>query len=182
MLNYRAILLYHSMGNTNTQVATICECSRTTVIKTIKRAKEINLTIPVSDSISDWQLYMMLYPKRGRKTDYYYPDFLKLDRDRKKRSFSKYRAWQKYCRVCEREGRKAYGKSRFFALYKLHFSRQIILSKYIETLSQIRLYDALAERFMKKYGAEHRVFLEFDQERTAWCSKLRLDKRKLWAF
>lgn len=39
MTNYRAILEYHYKGNTTTQVVRICECSRTTVLKTIKRAK-----------------------------------------------------------------------------------------------------------------------------------------------
>ncbi len=44
MTNYRAILEYHYKGNTTTQVVRICECSRTTVLKTIKRAKECGLT------------------------------------------------------------------------------------------------------------------------------------------
>ena len=44
MTNYRAILEYHYKGNTTTQVAKLCECSRTTVLKTIKRAKECGLT------------------------------------------------------------------------------------------------------------------------------------------
>ena len=41
MTNYRAILLYYSKGNTTTQVATICGCSRTTVIRTIKRVNRL---------------------------------------------------------------------------------------------------------------------------------------------
>lgn len=57
MINYRAILLYYSKNNSITQIATICECSRPAVRKAIKRAKEINLQIPVSDSISDQDLY-----------------------------------------------------------------------------------------------------------------------------
>lgn len=86
MINYRAMLLYYTKGNTNTQIATICQCSRTTVIKVIKRAKELKLQLPIPDSITDQQLFLMLYPKRGRKTGYYYPDFYLLDKDRKKRS------------------------------------------------------------------------------------------------
>ena len=53
MTNYRAILLYYSKGNTTTQIATICDCSRTTVIRAVKRAKAINLSLPVSDKIKD---------------------------------------------------------------------------------------------------------------------------------
>ena len=69
MVNYRAILLYYHQGNTTTQIATICECSRTTVIKTIKRAKQLDLKLPIADSISDQELYVMLYPKRGRRKE-----------------------------------------------------------------------------------------------------------------
>ncbi len=71
MTNYRAILQYHFNGNNNTQISTICGCSRTTVIKTIKRAKELNLVIPVSKTISDEVLYLMFCPQKGRKQGYW---------------------------------------------------------------------------------------------------------------
>ena len=80
MTNYRAILLYYSKGNTTTQIATICDCSRTTVIRAVKRAKAINLVLPVSDKIKDEELYFMLYPKRGPKKEYYRPDFYLLNK------------------------------------------------------------------------------------------------------
>lgn len=67
MVNYRAILLYYTKGNTNTQISTICGCSRPTIIKTIKRAKELNLKLPIDDSVTDQQLYLILFPKKGRK-------------------------------------------------------------------------------------------------------------------
>lgn len=181
MVNYRAILLYYTKGNTNTQIATICGCSRPTVIRTIKRSRELKLQLPVSDSISDQELYLMLFPKKGRDESYYCPDFYLLDKDRKKRSFSKFRAWLKYCRICAREGRKAYKKTQFYKLYYLSSHKPYIRATSSKNLMQIRLYEALAERLLKKYGADHFAFLEFDQERTAWCSKLRLEKHKLWA-
>lgn len=115
MTNYKAILLYHSKGNTTTQVATICQCSRTTVLKVIKRATELNLKLPLPDSLSDKDIYFMLYPTRDRNEEYYLPNWSELDKDRLKRSFSKYRAWQKYCRVAKRLGLKAYGKTRFYS-------------------------------------------------------------------
>ena len=60
MTNYRAILLYYSKGNTTTQIATICDCSRTTVIRAVKRAKAIGLALPVADKIKDEELYFIL--------------------------------------------------------------------------------------------------------------------------
>ena len=181
MTNYRAILLYHSKGNTTTQVATICGCSRTTVIRTVKRAKEINLTVPVSDSITDKQLYFMLYPKRGPKKEYYMPDFYLLNKDRKKRSFTKYRAWQKYCRVAKREGYKAYGKSRFYKMYKDYFTPKLPEEACCsENLKQIKAFNWLRAVYSdtKRYFDSVRIRLE--HEIDEWCKKRRLDKHKIW--
>ena len=47
---------------------------------------------------------------------------------------------------------------------------------------QVRLYEALAARMLKKYGTEHTAYLELDHEITMWCHKLRLDKQKLWTI
>ncbi len=121
MTNYSAILLYYSKENTITQIATICDCSRTTVIRAAKRAKAIKLSLPVPKEISDKELYFMLYPGRGPKKEYLKPDIWAIDKDRKKRSFNKYRAWQKYCRVARRDGYKAYSKSQFYKLYQVFF-------------------------------------------------------------
>ena len=85
MTNYRAILEYHYKGNTTTQIAKFCECSRTTVLKTIKRAKQCGINLPLSDKTSDYDLLKTLYPKRVRKEEYAAPDFYELEKDKKKR-------------------------------------------------------------------------------------------------
>ncbi len=181
MTNYRAILLYYSKGNTTTQIATICDCSRTTVIRAVKRAKAIGLALPVSDKIKDEELYFMLYPKRGPKKEYYRPDFYLLNKDKKKRGFTKYRAWQKYCRVAKREGYKAYGKSWFYKLYKDYFSfYKPSRVKRSENMRQIRLFTSLKQSYSDiiKYSDESRARLE--AEIDEWCKKRRLDKNRIW--
>lgn len=92
MTDYKSIFLYYYKENTNTQIATICGCSHTTVIKTIKRAKELNLKLPLPVTLRDSDLYFMLYPKRGKRKGYYIPDIHSIEKDRKKRRFSKFRA------------------------------------------------------------------------------------------
>lgn len=121
MTDYKSLLLYYYKGNTNTQIATICGCSRTTVIKTIKRAKELNLKLPLPATLRDSDLYLMLYPKRGKRKGYYIPDIHSIEKDRKKRRFSKFRAWQKYCRVAKREGYNAkFARMPFvFTMYRM---------------------------------------------------------------
>ena len=89
MTNYRAILQYHYRGNTTTQIAKLCECSRTTVLKTIKRAKECGIDEPAFELLSDIQLLEKLYPKRVHRTGYEEPDFIALEKDKKKRHSKK---------------------------------------------------------------------------------------------
>ena len=81
MTNYRAILEYHYKGNTTTQVARICECSRTTVLKTIKRAKECGLTQSSVAGMNDFKLLCKLYPNRVQRAEYTYPDFEAIIKD-----------------------------------------------------------------------------------------------------
>ena len=182
MTNYRAILLYYSKGNTTTQIATICDCSRTTVLKTIKRVNQIKLKVPVSDEITDKELYFMLYPKRGPKKGYLKPDIWAIDKDRKKRCFNKYRAWQKYCRVARRDGYKAYGKSWFYKLYKDKYTFGVmpLRAKQSENLQSIfkftlRELSIVAARVFSEY--KYRLL---EQEIEEWCKKRRLDKDKIW--
>lgn len=182
MTNYRAILQYHYQGNTTTQVAVICQCSRTTVLKTIKRAKELNLTLPISDSISDYDLYLMLYPKRGRKKEYYLPNWYELDTDKIKRSFTKFRAWQKYCRVAKKLGLKAYGKSRFYKLYKDYYCVfEKPKAKFGKILEKIRYYTLGIVTIAERFGMESKLYHDFESERDEWCRRLRLDKNRIWA-
>lgn len=181
MTNYRAILQYYYQGNTTTQIATICQCSRTTVLKTIKRAKEIQLDIPVSNQISDRQLYIMLYPKRGRREEYYLPDWYALDKDKKKRSYTKFRAWQKYCRVAKKLGMKAYGKSRFYALYKKYFTPDFSHGTQLkQNLIKIYAFQFNLANIANTFGTDSNAYLILNQKIDKWCKKLRLDRTKIF--
>lgn len=184
MTNYRAILLYHSKGNTTTQIATICQCSRTTVIKTIKRAQEKKLMLPVSPKITDKQLYFILYPRRGRKQEYFLPDWRELDRDMLKRSFSKFRAWQKYCRVAKKLGLKAYGKTHFYNLFYNYFHAYKMEQKGKGSwvLDKIRYFELGIEMIAQNYGMESNQYKQFFDERESWCKELRLNKSRIWAI
>lgn len=182
MTNYRAILQYYYNGNTNTQISTICGCSRTTVIKTIKKAKVLNLVIPVPKTISDEELYLMFCPQKGRKQGYYYPDFNELDHDRIKRSYTKYRAWQKYCRVAHRKGLKAYKKSRFYKLYQNFFSPLMssLKAKVSDHLEQIRAFEIAGKLILSRFGENSKAYEHVRDDILMWCKKLRLEPRKLF--
>ena len=72
MTHYRAILEYHYQGNTTMQVARICECSRTTVLTTIKRAKECGLTQSSAAGMNKFKLLCKFYPNRVQRAEYTY--------------------------------------------------------------------------------------------------------------
>ena len=180
MTNYKAILLYYIKGNTTTQIATICQCSRPTVLKVIKRAAELNLQLPISDSLSNRDLYFMLYPDRDRDEDYYLPSWSELDKDMLKRSFSKRRAWQKYCRVAQRLGLKAYGKSRFYKLYNDYFFATESQEATSEVLAKIKYFQDGLEMIANINGVESELYRQFIIERDEWCREMRLDKTKIW--
>lgn len=163
MTNYKAILLYHSKGNTTTQIATICQCSRTTVLKVIKRATELNLKIPVSDSLLNKDVYFILYPNRDRNEAYYLPSLSELDKDMLKQSYTRHRAWQKYCRVAKRLGLKAYGKTHFYDLYNDYFfcfeSEQTEVQNSI--LSKIRYFEQGLSMIINTCGADSEPYQQF---------------------
>jgi len=56
MTNYREILRLDSLGLNKTQIAEACGCSRTTVIQTLRLAKEKGLEHPLPESMWDKQL------------------------------------------------------------------------------------------------------------------------------
>lgn len=183
MINYRAILLYYSLNNTITQIATICGCSRPAVRKTIRRAQELNLQIPIPSAVSDQELYCKLYPNRGRDEEYYLPNWLELEKDRTKRSFSLYRAWQKYCRVANRLGLKAYGKTRFYNMYNQYFSliQYVPQGKVGSVLKKVRYYEFAVETIARNYGTESVQYKGIIAERDEWCELQRLDKAKIFS-
>lgn len=181
MTNYRAILNFHHLGNTTTQVATICECSRTTVLKTIKRAEELNLQLPIPRIMSDTELFAMFCPRMGRDEGYYVPDFTALDKDKIKRSFTKERAWEKYCRVAKRMGLKAYSRPQFFRLYHDHFNNLYSGPRPNKhaNVDQIAAYGYAGRRIASTLGKDSINFAVFQLEVEGWCSKLRLEPHKI---
>lgn len=122
----------------------------------------------------------MLYPNRDRNEEYYLPSWSELDKDMLKRSFSKYRAWQKYCRIAKRLGLKAYGKTRFYNLYNDYFFAYNSNECLTENLAKIKYFTDGLEIIVKVNGADSNAFHQFVSERDDWCKEKGLDKNKIW--
>ena len=178
MTNYRAILQYHYRGNTTTQIAKLCECSRTTVLKTIKRAKECGIDEPAFELLSDIQLLEKLYPKRVHRSGYEEPDFIALEKDKKKRGLTVFVMWRRYYKRTLAAGKKPYGKSQFFKLFKRYDTGSFRFEfQYTETMKKasalISDYVCIPSRLGEgvKRAAKEKFHL--------WCKKMRLDPQKI---
>lgn len=178
MTNYRAILEYHYKGNTTTQVARICECSRTTVLKTIKRAKECGLTQSSVAGMNDFKLLCKLYPNRVQRAEYTYPDFEVIIKDKKKRKLTKYVAWRRYYKRTIAAGGRPYKKSQFFKLYKTFYSRSSLRFKNTKTIDQIKAYGLVGRYFESSRMTNSLENLK--SEILEFCKKLRLCPQRIF--
>ena len=174
MFDYRSVFLYYSKGNTVSQIATICECSRTTVYRALERAKRINLPMPVPTSISDEQLLAMLYPKRGRNQDYDLPDFRAISRDKIKRKLSMRVAWRRYYKRTIKAGKKPYMFTRFCALFYRCFH---------ELKAKVKDKVIMTYRFYRMEIKANRNYpitqMEWIDRKDRWLKELRLEESKL---
>lgn len=175
--NYWAILEYHYKGNTTTQVARICECSRTTVLKTIKRAKECGLTQSSVVGMNDFKLLCKLYPNRVQRAEYTYPDFEAIIKDKKKRKLTKYVAWRRYYKRTIAAGQKPYGKSQFFKMFKMYRTNSKFHFQSTETMK--KAYSFAWEASYLAKGKRMLTMREAWEKLVLWCKKMRLDPQKI---
>ena len=101
MTNYREILRLHSRGISQRSIAISCQCSRNTVARVLRRAKEVNLKWPLSSDMSDSDLEDMLFPKPT--VDYSQrrlPDLEYIHKEMLKAGVNLRLLWVEYCTTC----------------------------------------------------------------------------------
>lgn len=179
MTNYRAILNYYQKGNTTTQIATLCECSRTTVLKTIKRAKECGLELPVDSSISDMKLLKILYPKRVHREGYAQPDFYELEKDKKRRKLTIYVMWRRYYKRTLAAGGKPYKKSQFFKLFQRYKDIYNSRFRFGSTPTMTKAYSFFWDTTY--FTTSNRILTKSEawEKLVLWCKKMRLNPDRL---
>ena len=67
MVNYRLIIEYHQKGNNNTQVATLCGCSRMTVWKVVNRIVDIEIPTDELLKLDNEKLKNIIFPEYMKK-------------------------------------------------------------------------------------------------------------------
>lgn len=170
MTDYRMILLYYSKGNNNAHTARICQCSRPTVISTIKRAKEIGLEIPVSEKITDKQLQDMLFPSRSAKEEYETPDFVWEKKMLGKKHISLNTAWRRYYKRCLASGKKPYERTQFIKLMDEYLSP----TEAVHKTDVIETYNAFVIAQSMCGGSQSEAYQKIEREKQEWLKKMQL--------
>lgn len=102
MTKYREILRLYSQGISQRSIALSCECSRNTVSKVVARAKELNITWPLSSEITDGELEKKLFSNSQQSTTVprKYPDLEYIHKELAKNGVTLRLLWSEYCEEC----------------------------------------------------------------------------------
>lgn len=118
MTNYREVLRLDSLGYKHRQIADSLEITRPTVIKTLQRAKQKELTYSVASTMSDRDVAQKLYPQgEGGKPLYKLPDCEYVHRELQKPGVTIMLLWQEYADTCRQNGELPYQETQFRKSY-----------------------------------------------------------------
>ena len=67
MSKYKLIIEYYLKGNNRTQIATLCDCSRTTVWTVLKKVNAIGIGLDELNGMSEKELAYLLFPERRNR-------------------------------------------------------------------------------------------------------------------
>ena len=105
MTKYREILRLTSLGLSLRDIAVSISVSQKTIIKVQRRAKELSLSWPFENPISDVELDHILFPKehsaRGKKRT---PDYTYIRKELLKNGVNKKLLWTEYLEECRQAG------------------------------------------------------------------------------
>ena len=118
MVNYRLIIEYHQKGNNNTQVATLCSCSRMTVWKVLDRIRDIEISIDELSKLDNEELKNIIFPEYMKKgVGFLIPDFKWEEFQMRKHQSSLRLCWRRYCKRALKQNFKAYSWASFVFFY-----------------------------------------------------------------
>ena len=118
MVNYRLIIEYHQKGNNNTQVATLCSCSRMTVWKVVNRIVDIEIPTDELLKLDNEKLKNIIFPEYMKKGEgFLIPDFKWEEFQMRKHQSSLRLCWRRYCKRALKQNLKAYSWASFVFFY-----------------------------------------------------------------
>ena len=128
MVNYSLIIEYHQKGNNNSQVATLCSCSRMTVWKVVNRIRETEISIEELLKLDNKELKNIIFPEYMKKGEgFLIPDFMWEEFQMRKHQSSLRLCWRRYCKRALKQILKAYSWKSFIILYNAYRKPKIVV-------------------------------------------------------
>lgn len=118
MTPYRDILRLHSQGISQRNIAESCACSRNTVSKIIQRAKELGLSWPLENNLTDGELRQRLFAEVAQPPSRRRPDCEYIHREMAKSGVTLSLLWNEYCEQCRVNQELPLMYSQFCFLYQ----------------------------------------------------------------
>lgn len=128
MSKYKLIIEYYQKGNNNSQIATLCSCSRTTVWTVLKRIKALGIEVYVLNDMSEEEIASLLFPERAKAGDgYLIPDFKWEEFQMCKHQSSIRLCWRRYCKRAAKQNLMANSWKSFIILYNAYRKPKIVV-------------------------------------------------------
>ena len=128
MSKYKLIIEYYPKGNNNSQIATLCACSRTTVWTVLKRIKALGIEIYALNDMSEEEISSLLFPERAKAGEgYLMPDFKWEEFQMCKHQSSIRLCWRRYCKRAAKQNLMAYSWKCFITLYNAYRRPKILV-------------------------------------------------------
>lgn len=105
MTQYREILRLTAMGLSQRSIMDSAGCAQKTVVKVQRRARELKLSWPLDDAMTDAVLDEMLFPKAPKvSTTRQMPNFNYIRRELQRNGVNKKLLWTEYLETCRLSG------------------------------------------------------------------------------
>lgn len=117
MTNYREILRLYHQGFSSRQISQSIPCSRTVVIRVLKRFKQSEIQWPLPDNITNIQIEEQLYRDTKSKYNQIAPDFEHIHKELSKNGVTLTLLWTEYSDMCRQNKAIPYKYSQFCKLY-----------------------------------------------------------------
>ena len=114
MTKYREIIRLTSLGFSQRDIMASCGIAQKTVVKVQKRAKELSLTWPLDESMTDTNLQKLMFPHESKvSANKRMPDFAYIRRELLHNGVSKKLLWTEYMEDCRANGEEPLMYSQF---------------------------------------------------------------------
>ena len=105
MTKYREIIRLTGLGFSQRNIMASCGVSQKTVVKVQKRARELNISWPLDESMTDTELQKLMFSKESRvSANKRIPDYAYIRKELLRNGVSKKLLWTEYMEDCRANG------------------------------------------------------------------------------